>query len=95
MSVFLQVAVYHCPNYAVVGFSSVPNRRRFEEKQDPLGGVLVGVVLSAYLMNDVWLNAMFPNVPVGPGSAKPFSLNTLWMSWVIWRWVDLAPPSMR
>ncbi len=41
-----------------------------------------------------WLKAMFPNVPVGPGSPNPFSLKTRWMSWVIWRWSDLAPPSI-
>ena len=53
MAVFIKIAVYDSADHTFVGISSLANRARFEQEQDSLGRVLIGVVLAADLMNDV------------------------------------------
>jgi hypothetical protein len=52
VGVFLQVSVYYTEEDAVIRLRSGPNRRRFEQKQNPLRRVRVRIVLSTNLVDE-------------------------------------------
>src|SRR5580692_5298177 len=77
MSVFFQVAVNDRPHHALVRFCSFPDGGRFEQKQDALGRVLVCVVLSTDLMDDVVAECHIPECPSWSGCCQTFVLQYL------------------
>jgi len=66
--------------YALIRIRSLANRYRFEQEQYSLGSILVGVVLTADLVDDVVAEGHVSKSSSRAGSIYPLSLKTPWIS---------------
>jgi hypothetical protein len=64
--VFIKVPIYNPSDHTLVRVCSLPNHNRFEQEQDPLGRVLVRIVLTADLMDDVVTECHISKSPCRP-----------------------------